>query len=91
MTNNVLKTVQLANGKNAVEWTQREKPSVNHWYLSKDSEDDYWKIKKDFYSSETKETYYRIIEYYNGDILYCGRSLSQIREIMRDNTYRMVI
>ncbi len=91
MMNNTTKMVPLVNGRNAIEWTQCEKPSVNQWYLSKDSEDDYWKITKDFYSEETKETYYRIVEYYNGDILYCGRSLSQVREIMRDNTYRTVI
>ena len=86
-----LKTIQLTNGKSAVEWTQREKPSVNHWYLTKDSDTDYWKIIKDFHSPETNETYYKIVEYYNGDMLYCGHTLAQIREIMRDNTYRMVI
>ena len=46
---------------------------------------------KDYHSPETKITYYKIIEYYNGDILYCGHTLAQIREIIRDNTYRMVI
>ena len=89
--NEPLKTILLPNGKSAVEWTQREKPSVNHWYSTKDSDTDYWKIMKDFHSPETNETYYKIVEYYNGDMLYCGHTLAQIREIMRDNTYRMVI
>lgn len=89
--NEPLKTVPLPNGKNAVEWTKREKPSVNHWYLCKNSYTDYWKITKDYHSTETNQTYYLIREYYNGDILYCGHTLAQIREIMRDNTYRMVI
>ena len=89
--NEPLKTIPLPNGKNAVEWTNREKPSVNHWYLCKDSYSDYWKIAKAFHSPETKETYYKIVEYYKGDILYFGHTLAEIREIMRDNTYRMVI
>ena len=83
--------VLLPNGKTGIEWTQREKPSVNHWYMTKDSDTDYWKIVKDFHSPETRITYYKIVEYYNGYILYCGRTLAQLREIMRDNTYRMVI
>ena len=87
----VIKWVQLPNGKSAVEWVRYEKPCVNHWYLCKDSNTDYWKIMKDYHSPETKQTYYKIVEYYNGDILYCGHTLAQIREIIRDNTYRMVI
>lgn len=89
--NEPLKTIQLSNGKHAVEWTHKEKPAVNQWYLCKDSETDYWKIAKDYHSPETRETYYKIVEYYNGDILYCGHTLAQIREIMRSETYRMVI
>ena len=89
--NEPLKTILLPNGKNAVEWTKREKPCVNNWYLCKESNMDYWKILTDYHSLETKTTYYKIVEYYNGDILYCGHTLAQIREIMRDNTYRMVI
>lgn len=89
--NEPLKTILLPNGKNAVEWTTREKPSINHWYLCKGSDTDYWKIQKDYHSPETRETYYKIVEYYKGDVLYTGHPLSQIREIMRDNTYRKVI
>ena len=89
--NEPLKTIPLPNGKNAVEWTKREKPSVNHWYLCKYSYTDYWKIMKDYHSPETKQTYYKIVEYYNGDIFFCGFTLEQIREIIRQNTYRMVI
>lgn len=89
--NEPLKTIQLPNGKNAVEWTSKEKPSVNHWYLSKYDELDYLKIVKDFYNPETKITYYKIVEYFNGDNQYCGHTLAQVREIMRENTYRMVV
>ena len=89
--NEPLKTILLPNGKNAVEWTTRENPSVNQWYLCKDSDTDYWKIMKDFYSPVTKQTYYKIVEYYNGDVFISGLTLVQIREIMRDHTYRMVI
>ena len=52
---------------------------------------DYWKIRKDYHSPVTGITYYKIVEYYNGDNLYCGSTLAQVREIMRDNTYRMVL
>ena len=85
------KIVQLANGKRAIEWTSGERPAVNHWYLTKDSETDYWKIAKDYHDPKRKITYYKVVEYYNGDNLFCGKSLAMIREIMREYTYRMVI
>ena len=81
----------LPDGKTGIEWRMKEKPCLNHWYRIKGKELDFWRINKDFYSPETKITYYKIVEYYNGDILYCGRTLKQIRMIMRDETYRMVI
>ena len=81
----------LPDGRKAYLWAQNYKPEVNHWYLNRDSENEFWKITKDFYSPEEKTTYYRIVSYYNGDILYTGRTLAQIRAIMRNNTYRMVI
>ena len=84
------KTIQLSDGKTAYLWTTKEKPSINHWYRLK-YQADYWKIKKDFYCEANKTTYYKIIEYYNGDVLYTYHSLARIREIMRENTYRMVI
>lgn len=98
----LMNTILLPNGKTAAEWTRREKPCVNHWYMLKISdinpdpdtgevEPDFWKITKDFHSPETQQTYYKIVEYYNGDIFYCGKLLSEIRDIMRDFTYRMVI
>ena len=89
--NKPIEPILLPNGKYAFKWTRYEKSSVNHWYLCKDSNTDYWKIVKDYHSPETKTTYYKVVEYYNGDILYCGHTLAQIREIIRDNTYRMVI
>ena len=89
--NEPVKTILLSNGKNAIEWTKREKPSVNHWYLCKYSDSDYWKIVKDYHSPGTKTTYYKIVKYYNGDNLYCGTTLEQIRRIIRYHTYRMVI
>ena len=51
----------------------------------------YWKYTKDYYSESERTTYYKIVEYYNGDNIYVGRTLAQIRELIRDNTYRMVI
>ena len=83
--------VELKNGKTGICWTHKERPSVNHWYQCIGNDWEYWKITKDFHSPETKITYYKIIAYYNGDIIYSGHTLATIREIIRDNTYRMVI
>lgn len=84
--------VQLMNGLTAIEWTNKEKPCLNHWYLIKgETCKDYWKITKDYYSPETNKTYYRIVEFYNGSILYSGKTLAQVRELMRYGTYRAVI
>lgn len=85
--------VHLSNGKTAVEWSQssNEKPNVNQWYQTIDSESDYWKIRKDFRNPETGETFYRIVEYYNGEDMYHGCSLDECRRIMKEYTYRKVV
>ena len=85
------KGIPLPGGKTGIEWTQREKPSLNHWYRTKDFEQDYWKIVKDYHAPQTGMTYYKIVEYYNSDILYAGKTLAQLWEIMRNWTFRMVI
>ena len=83
-------TVKLASGKTAFRWSNHEKPCLNHWYQLRECQD-YWKIQVDFYCKETNITYYRILEYYNADLIYCGKSLAQARQLIRENTYRMVI
>lgn len=83
-------TIRLASGKTAIRWTRREKPEVNHWYQLRLAMD-YWKIQKDFHSSEKNTTYYRIVEYFNGDLIYSGKTLAQCRELIRENTYRQVV
>ena len=82
--------VRLASGKIAYHWLKNEKPCLNHWYLIMD-DNDYWRIRKDFYCKERNITYYKIEEYINGDLTYCGKTLAQCREIIRNSTYRMVI
>ena len=82
--------VILKNGKQAIYWTGNEKPNVNQWYQCIEEPLDYWKITKDYYRMENKTTYYKIVEYYNGDILYSGYSLKAIRQLIRENTYRRV-
>lgn len=83
---------KLPGNISGVLWDGNERPSLNHWYRVRRIDSAvYWKIVKDFHSPETKETYYKIIEYYTGDNIYCGKSLARIRQIMRENTYRMVI
>lgn len=81
---------KLKDGKTGVFWISNANPCVNHWYKLRDSEG-YWKYTKDFYSESERVTYYKIVEYYNGDNIYVGRTLAQIRELIRNNTYRMVI
>lgn len=73
-----------------VPWSRTERPCVNHWYRTINGECDYWKIIKDYHSKERNITYYKIVEYYNGDQLFCGKSLASVREIMRQNTWKKV-
>lgn len=83
---------KLPGNKSGIMWTSNERPSLNHWYRVWGSDSvAYWKMVKDYHSPETKETYYKIVDYYQGDNMYCGKSLAQLRQIMRENTYRMVI
>lgn len=74
-----------------IPWKQTDKPCLNHWYRMIESADDYWKVVKDFHSPETNLTYYKIVEYHNGDVLYCGSTLAQARQLIRENTYKMVV
>lgn len=83
-------TIILSNGKKAYSWTHRDKPSLNHWYRLI-GERDHWKIIKDFHSDKDNITYYKVVAYYNSDILFSGKTLAEARAIIRDNTYRMVI
>lgn len=72
-------------------WKRTDKPCINYWYRVKAVEKDFWKFVKDYHSPERNITYYKIIEYYNGDILYSGTTLAGIREIMRENTWKKVV
>lgn len=81
----------LSNGKTAWPWSANEKPELNHWYQCSAFPGDYWKILKDFRDQESGLTYYKIVEYYNGETLAVGQSLAECREIIRDHTYRMVV
>lgn len=85
--------VHLSNGKIAVEWSQNsnEKPNVNQWYQMIDSDYIFWKIMKDYRCQETKTTYYKIVDYYNGDDIYHGCTLAECRRIIKENTYRQVV
>ena len=85
----VRKATQLPDGKTGYYWEVNEKPCLNHWYRTQDGID-FWKITKDYYSPQRRETFYNIVEYYNGDILFSGHSLKSCREILKENTYRVV-
>lgn len=72
---------------NGILWTHGEKPCLNHWYrMIKD--DDFLKIVKDYHNEEENITYYKIVEYRQGDNLYTGKTLARARTIMRELTYR---
>lgn len=85
-----IKIIPLSDGR-GIKWGKTEKPCINHWYRCISEDRDYWKILKDYHSPEKGVTYYKIVEYYNGDVLYVGKPLAVIRQIMRTNTFRMVI
>ena len=85
----VHKARELPEGKTGYYWEVQETPCLNHWYRTQDGID-FWKITKDYYSPERHETLYKIVEYYNGDILYSGHSLKSCRALLKENTYRVV-
>lgn len=75
-----------------IAWTASEKPNINEWYKVKFSEyNDFYKIQKDFYSPEAHRTFYRIISFYDGQLVERGMTLSEAREFIRNLTYRRVI
>lgn len=81
---------RLPDGLIGVKWLLSEKPCLNHWYRVIQKEKDFWKITKDFYCEDRHITLYKIVEYYNGDLIYSGLPLWQIRQIIRDCTFRKV-
>lgn len=75
-----------------IAWTPSEKPNINEWYRVKFSEtNDFYKIQKDFYSSEAHRTFYRIISFYDGGIVEQGLTLNEAREFIRNLTYRRML
>lgn len=73
-------------------WKANEKPNVNQWYRIKSETDvDFYKITKDFRSEELQTTFYKIVEYVNSDIIFCGKTLAQAREILKDFTWRKAV
>ena len=71
-------------------WASKEQPSLNQWYRMIDSDHDCLKIKKDFVNPETRETFYRIVSYYDG-IVEGGYTLAQAKHELKERTYRKVL
>lgn len=70
-------------------WKAIEKPCVNAWYPCNDDSGDYYKIIRDYYDPDRKMVLYKIISYDYGDCMYSGKTLSDIRDIMRGCTYNI--
>lgn len=68
---------------------KKEKPMINAWYRVIGGHNlAYWKIVKDFYNQRLGRCYWKIVDYYNGDIICCGKSLHYCREMIRQNCYK---
>ena len=74
-----------------MEWTRKDKPCLNHWYRLRTGDLDFIKILKDYHSPETGDTYYKIVTYYDGDIIAVGLSLVQARQYIKDHTRKLVL
>ena len=70
-------------------WTKDDRPCLNTWYRVIGGHNlAYWKIVKDYHNPRLGRTYYKVVDYYNGDIICCGKALHYCREMIRENTYK---
>lgn len=70
-------------------WKEADRPLINAWYRVIGGHNlAYWKIKKDYYNPRSGKTYWKIIDYYNGDVICQGKSLYYCRKLMKENTYK---
>ncbi len=70
-------------------WGEDDKPLINAWYRVIGGQNlAYWKIMKDYYNPRLGRCYWKIIDYYNRDIICQGKSLAYCRQLMKENTYK---
>ncbi len=74
-----------------VKWdsNSKEKPLLNCWYRVIGGHNlSYWKIMKDYYNPRLGRCYWKIVDYYSGDIIVCGKALHYCRDMIRENCYK---
>ena len=70
-------------------WASDDKPLINCWYRVIGGHSlSYWKIKKDYYDPRLGRCYWKIVDYYNGDVIVQGKSLVYCRQMMKENTLK---
>lgn len=71
-----------------IEWKPGDKPRVNVWYRSRDYEDMYC-IRSD-YKLKGKQLY-KIVVYFHGDCICCGKSLYQLQSLIKEMCWGAVM
>ena len=83
--------IRFPGGLCVIEWTDKETPCINEWYRTREWIVDYWKIMKDRYDMEKHCCLYKIVSYYDADVIENGLAIWQAKQMLKDNTYRSEI
>lgn len=71
-----------------IEWKHGENPRLNTWYRTRDYEDMYC-IRPD-YKLKGKQLY-KIVVYFHGDCICCGKSLYQLQSLIKEMCWGAVM
>lgn len=69
-------------------WKAKDKPNLNQWYRMRESEQDFLRIRKDYRSTELKQTFYRVEEFVHSDVISQGLTLNQARDMIVQFTWK---
>lgn len=71
-----------------IEWKPGDKPRVNVWYRTRDYAD-MLSIRPD-YKLKDKQLY-KIVVYFHGDNIYCGKTLSKAQSLIKEMCFAAVM
>lgn len=71
-----------------IEWKPGDKPRVNVWYRTRDYVD-MLSIRPDYKLKEKQ--LYKIVVYFNGHNIYCGKTLYKCRSLIKEMCFAAVM
>lgn len=69
-------------------WTEKDKPNVGQWYRMREADQDFLRIRKDYRNQELKQTFWRVDEFTQSEVISHGLTLNQARDYIKQFTWK---